>query len=168
MERDQDVLLLKVNVQNTQQQPSSSSSDFELTLSGSQIQSLQIGHTVRGHVSNFNSTYKIYQVYIDQSILKESQASDLYIEVTPCRGRVTFYVSNDYLSLFKDDKKVDISSYVEIVSQQRFGRLSTRVANVGQFKTLYIGIMSSNELYDGLAKQIDSFYEVRTEYVKAG
>ena len=71
---------------------------------------MQIGQTVRGHVSNFNSTYKIYEIYVNSNDL------DLYIDVTPCNGRVGFYVSDDYMSLFKDLNKRQEGGFIDLVT----------------------------------------------------
>ena len=59
---------------------------------------------MRGLVSNFNDSYKIYQIYINKDKLKREEGSDLYIEVTPCNGRVTMFVSDEYEALFNKDK----------------------------------------------------------------
>ena len=69
-------------------------------------------------MSNFNSTYKIYELHINPDQLNPVSASDLYIEVTPCKGRVNFFVSDDYLSLFNTDKKVEEPSgaFVDVVT----------------------------------------------------
>lgn len=55
-----------------------------------------------------------------------------------------------------------------MVSQQQFGKLSTKVPNVGKYSTIYIGITSSNELFMGLQDQVDSFFEIKTAYVASG
>jgi hypothetical protein len=103
---------------------------------------------VRGHVSNFNSTYKIYEVYINKdTLLANPERTDFYIEVTPCNGKVNFFVSDDYLALFNKEKS---AGFVDLVSQAHFGKLTSKVPNVGQFSNIYIGITSSNELFMGL------------------
>jgi hypothetical protein len=84
-------------------------------------------------------------VYIDHHFLSAGKY-DLAVEVTPCIGRVTFYISEDYLSLFNGDKQ----RYTEIVTEQKNGKMNIRVPQVEQFKVLYIGIMSSNEWFEGL------------------
>ena len=46
-------------------------------------------------------------------IQQDKQEEDLYIEVTPCNGRVTMFVSDDYEQLFSDKKK---SGFIDLVS----------------------------------------------------
>jgi len=76
---------------------------------------MQPGTTVRGHVANFNSTYRIYEIYIDKERLQQTpEKTDLYIEVTPCNGRVNFFVSDDYLALFNKEKS---AGYIDLVTQ---------------------------------------------------
>lgn len=86
-----------------------------------------------GHVSNFNSTFKIYELHINRANIDALTASDLYIEVTPCNGRVTFFVSNDYTNLFDKDKEIKAGNFLDIRTQQQFGKLTTRVANLQKF-----------------------------------
>jgi hypothetical protein len=77
---------------------------------------LQPGTTVRGHVSNFNSTFKIYELYINKDVLlKNPEKTDLYIEITPCNGRVNFFVSDDYLAIYNKDKTS--AGFFDLVSQ---------------------------------------------------
>ena len=68
---------------------------------------------MRGHVSNFNDTYKIYQIYINKDHLKREDGSDLYIEVTPCNGRVTMFVSDEYEALFNKEK---LAGFIDLVN----------------------------------------------------
>ena len=104
---------------------------------------------MRGHVSNFNSTFKIYELYINKDVLLNyPEKTDLYIEVTPCNGRVNFFVSDDYLAIFNKDKTS--AGFFDMISQQQFGKLSTKVPNVGKYSTIYVGITSSNELFMGI------------------
>jgi len=63
---DQDVILMKLEIYKGSL---NKKAEMELTFSGSEIQFLQPGTTVRGHVSNFNSTYKIYELYINKEVL---------------------------------------------------------------------------------------------------
>ena len=102
---------------------------------------------MRGHVSNFNETFKIYQLYINKEQLKREEGHDLYIEVTPCNGRVTMFVSDDYQALFAKDKQ---ANFVDLVTKHSFGRLTSVVPNVSQFDVVYIGITSSNENFMGI------------------
>lgn len=81
-----------------------------MTFSGSEIQFMQPGQTVRGHVSNLNQTYKIYEVYINPSSIDSK--TDLHIEVTPCNGRVNFFVSDNYLSLFNKNQQAGLFDFV--------------------------------------------------------
>ena len=92
---------------------------------------------MRGHVSNFNETYKIYQIYINKDQLKKEEGNDLYLEVTPCNGRVTMFVSDSYEALFKKDKK---AAFIDLVSQHTFGRLTSIVPNIATFQIIYLGI----------------------------
>jgi hypothetical protein len=41
------------------------------------------------------------------------------------------------------------------------------VQNVGQFGVIYVGITSTNEHFMGLQEQLDSYFEVKTQFVKA-
>ncbi len=61
---------------------------------------------------------------------KES-AADLYIEVTPCNGRVTMFVSDDSMSLFTTDKKT--TGFLNFVSQLNFGKLISVIPDVAKF-----------------------------------
>lgn len=42
------------------------------------------------------------------------------------------------------------------------------VQNVGQFGVIYVGITSTNEHFMGLQEQLDSYFEVKTQFVRAG
>ena len=74
-------------------------------------------------------------------------------------------MSDDYMAVFNKDSSG--KEYVEMVSQQRFGKLSTKVSNVGKYSTIYIGVTSSHELFMGLQDQVDSYFEIKTAYVAA-
>ena len=65
-------------------------------------------------MQNREYTYKIYEFYVNKQELFRMGASDLYIEVTPCNGRVEFFVSDDFLDLFNNKSKVsmvDVTTY---------------------------------------------------------
>jgi hypothetical protein len=63
---------------------------------------------MRGSVSNKENTYKIYEFYVNPSELypEKDGGTDLYIQLTPCNGKVDFYVSTDFLSLFNNNSYV--------------------------------------------------------------
>jgi copper oxidase (laccase) domain-containing protein len=83
---------------------------------------------MRGHVTNYNQTYKIYEILVNRELVHAQGTSDLYIEITPCNGKVNYFVSDDYLSLF--DKEKQGSRFTQLVSEFYFGKLISRVPNV--------------------------------------
>jgi len=123
-----------------------------LTLSASPVQYLPVAQSVRGHVSNFENTFKIYELAVDPE-----RGSEMLIDITPCNGKVRVFVSDDYEKIFEDSKVV--GSF-----DSRLGRLSSQV-NVRGLKRLYVGLESANELFDSLKTQLDSSFEIKATYL---
>ena len=140
--------------------------EVSYSLSGSEIQQIIPGQSMRGHVSNYNQTFKIYEIYINQEDL-DPLGSDLYVELTPCSGKLSFYVSDTYLSLFKPTTYQGLLDVVP-TSQSTFGLQISRVRDIKAYDVIYVGIESSNEFFSGdLGKQLDSFFEIRTTLIKS-
>ncbi len=91
--------------------------------------------------------------------------SDLLVSVTPCNGKVNFFLSDDYNSLFEPARR---AGFFDMVTQAQEGKLTSRVPLVAALKTVYIGVASTNELYDLIKDQLDSYFEVKAAYVPAG
>jgi hypothetical protein len=98
-------------------------------VSGSEIQYINAGESLRGVVSNKQHTYKIYEFYVNQNDLYEEKdgGTDLFIEVTPCNGRVQFFVSDDFASLFNNASYV---SSIDMISFEKFGKTAKRLKNI--------------------------------------
>lgn len=101
---------------------------------------------MRGHVTNFENTYKIYEVTVDPS------QTEMLVEVTPCNGKVKIFVSDDYNNLFGGAE-----------GSNQLGKLSTQV-NVAGLKKLYVGVESANELFELIKTQLDSSFEIKATY----
>jgi hypothetical protein len=67
-------------------------------------------------------------------------------------------------SLFSSGKQV---GFFDMISQPTAGRLVSKVPFAANFKTIYVGISSANELYDQIKSQLESSFEVRAVYVNA-
>jgi hypothetical protein len=69
LEEEQDAVLVIMEFLNDPRRNSTSKqnekAEVEITISGNEIQYLQVGSSVRGHVTNHDQTYKIYQVIIN-------------------------------------------------------------------------------------------------------
>jgi hypothetical protein len=116
MSEGQDSIMVKVEMDASKHALGFGPAQLELTLSGSEIQYLQPGQTVSGHVSNFEHTYKIYELHVNRDQLNYLNASDLIVEVTPCNGRVTFFVSNDHMSLFKPASEAKSNTFLDVLT----------------------------------------------------
>lgn len=86
--------------------------NMDLSVSGSEIQYIQPGSSLRGVVSNKNQTYKIYEIYINKNSLFSDGGTDLQIEVVPCNGKVAVYVADDFLQLFNNKSS---ATYTDII-----------------------------------------------------
>ncbi|CDW78615.1 UNKNOWN [Stylonychia lemnae] len=144
--------------------------DLKLTLSGSEVQYLFIGQTTRGHVSNFERTFMIYEVFINQNINKD-QDQDLYIQVTPCNGMIDLFVSESYLLLFDPEfgveNKMKINSTINDQDNNKFGLITKTIKNVNLLNSdyIYMGIQSSNEFYSEYQNLSESYFEIKVSLI---
>lgn len=75
LEDEDQLLLIRVDVAKSAYQRA----NVKLTLTSSEIQSVLAGQTVKGHVSNWNQTMKVFEVYINQNSLFEDDHTDLLV-----------------------------------------------------------------------------------------
>ncbi len=129
LEDDDDLLLIKLQGYNDESTMRDATVQTTFFVSGSEIQFINAGESLRGVVSNKQHTYKIYEFYVNQNDLYNSteDGTDLYIEVTPCNGRVQFFVSDDFASLFNNASYV---SSIDILSFEKFGKTAKRLKNI--------------------------------------
>ena len=73
-------------------------------------------------------------------------------------------MSEDYSKLFETSKKITTPS--QFITEEKFGKQSTRVTNLKDKEVLYIGVESSNELYSGLHDVFDSYYSISTKMLR--
>eukprot|EP00347_Sterkiella_histriomuscorum_P004193 403361391 len=160
LEQEDNILLVKVDVIKGAYQKA----EIKLTMSSSEVQVLIPGTTIRGHVSNWNQNMKIFEVYINQNHVFTDDSTDLFIQITPCNGRVDFYVSEDYFSLFDTKSSVQIQN--EFMNGEKFGMQTARLKNIGGKEVVYVGVQSVNEFYKDFQDKVDSYFELKTQMIR--
>ena len=86
--------------------------DAELTysfqMSSSDITYLAPNNTVRGVVSNSKDKYRIYEFFVNSMQFPTDRqfGVDLFISLTPCSGKLEYYISDDRDRLFKSRSKL--------------------------------------------------------------
>jgi hypothetical protein len=104
---------------------SKSIKDAELTysfqMSSSDITYLAPNKTVRGVVSNNKDKYRIYEFFVNsmQFPTDSQMGVDLFISLTPCSGKLEFYISDDRERLFKSRSKLtDEANILDVTTNE--------------------------------------------------
>lgn len=73
---------------------------------------------IRGVVSDNPNKYRVYEFYINKmqfpevdDIILTQRGMDLFISLTPCSGRLKFYISDNYKNLFKKQSEVTTTNH---------------------------------------------------------
>ena len=75
-------------------------------MSSSDITYLAPSKSVRGIVSNNPDKFRIYEFYVNEMQFPEQTSMDLFISLTPCSGKLQFYISDDRARLFRERAKI--------------------------------------------------------------
>ena len=97
--------------------------DAELTynfqMSSSDITYLAPNKAVRGIVSISPDKFRIYEFYVNDMQFPEdkSKGMDLFISLTPCSGKLQFFISDERSRLFKGKAKItDDKSVLDVTT----------------------------------------------------
>ena len=88
--------------------------------------------------------------------------TDLFIEVTPCNGRVEMYLSTEYNTLFSNQTRIE---FQDTDASMNFGIYTGRIRNVSDFEVIYIGIESSNLFFKSFKGLTESIFEITTRLI---
>eukprot|EP00347_Sterkiella_histriomuscorum_P005695 403355617 len=181
MKNQNDMILVRILGQSNKKQEY-----IKLSLSASDIQYLQLGQTMKGHVSNWNQTFKIYEIFISKAHLRQNQSQDLLIELQPCNGRVDLFISSNLSQLFDNQislnqtqnlilnssqyhQPLDFNHLFRVESSLQFGQIYSQVKQIQNYPydTIYLGVQSTNEFYSDIKDQQDSFYHIKASIVNS-
>lgn len=105
-----DIILVKVDGKFDAQLAAgidSAALQVSLSMSASDVSYLAPGQSIRGVVSTNPDKYKIYEFYINKMQFPTSEQSvDLFVTLTPCMGKMKFYISDDFHTLFTDETEL--------------------------------------------------------------
>jgi hypothetical protein len=87
-------------------------------MSASDVVYLAPDKAIRGVVSDNPNKFRVYEFYVnkmqfpevDQNLLMK-RGMDLFISLTPCTGKLKFYISDDFKNLFKKQSEVTTSNH---------------------------------------------------------
>lgn len=91
--------------------------EYAFTISASDVVYLAPDQAVRGVVSDNPNKFRVYEFYVNKMQFPEveeqklrERGMDLFISLTPCSGKLKFYISDNYKNLFKKQSEVTTSN----------------------------------------------------------